>query len=291
MQASLIVPVYNAERTLWPLYERIDRQARLFNLDLEIVFVDDASTDGSLAILRDIERSSAAVVVVANSINRGQGNATLAGAAIAKHGVLVTLDDDLQHQPEDIPRLLAAFESCGPATLVMGVFNGKRRAFWRAMVGFGANAISNLFLDKPLPLRLTTFCVFNKSLCRDIAGDENRTVALITELVQAADKTLTVPLSISLDVQQLGNYTVQALFGLFLSRSRVYRFPRVLAWLSFCLLVTATTGALLLLCGLPMLFAGALWLVSFVASLLLTALALRMWRQAPGINRSRSSAD
>ena len=292
MQASLIVPVYNAETTLWPLYERIDRQTRLFDLDFEIVFVDDASTDGSLAILRDIERSSAKVVVVANSTNRGQGNATLAGAVIAKHGVLVTLDDDLQHQPEDIPRLLAVFERCDTATLVMGIFDARRRVFWRTVTGFGANAISNLFLDKPLPFRLTTFCVFNKALCRGIECSENSGMALVTELVQAADRTVTIPLSVSLDVQQPGNYAIRALVGLFLSRSRVYRLKRVLLWLSACLiLLAAATGALFLSRDLPSFFAGAVWLVSCLASLLLTALVVRMRRQASVINRSQGSTD
>jgi len=289
MQASLIVPVYNAETTLWPLYDRIDRQARMFDLDFEIVFVDDASTDGSLAVLRDIERSSTKVVVVANSVNRGQGNATLVGAGVARHDILVTLDDDLQHQPEDIPRLLTLFERGDAATLVMGIFDARRRVLWRTVVAIAANAISNLFLDKPLPFRLTTFCVFSKALCRSIPCSENG-VALITELVQAADRTVTVPLSVSCDVPQPGNYTIRALIGLFLSRSRVYRLKRVLLWLSACLILfAAATGALLVSQGLPSLFAGALWLVSCVTALLLAALVVRLRRQASTVSRSHGS--
>lgn len=281
MQASLIIPVYNAETTLWPLYQRIDRHARLFDLDFEIVFVDDASADGSLAILREIECRSANVVVVANSINRGQGNATLAGAVVASHDILVTLDGDLQHQPEDIPRLLAAFERCGPATLVMGVFKRQRRALWRSMVALGANAISNLFLDKPLPFRLTTFCVFSGTLCRGIERSENRGLALITELVQAAERTLTVPLSPGLDVHAPGNYTFRALFVLFLSRSSAYRFSRVLSWLAFFLILTvATAGLLPFSHGLQSLALVTLCMASLIAFSLLSLIVLQMRRQS-----------
>src|ERR1044072_7784406 len=62
MQVSVIVPVFNAAATLRSLSERIARVGLQSNLEFELVFVDDASTDGSLAILRDIAASSPGVV-------------------------------------------------------------------------------------------------------------------------------------------------------------------------------------------------------------------------------------
>jgi glycosyltransferase involved in cell wall biosynthesis len=287
MQVSLIVPVFNAEATLRPLFERIGRVRRQSDLDFEFVFVDDASTDGSLAILRDIRNNAANVVVIANPVNRGQAEATLAGIAIASNDIVVTLDDDLKHQPEDIPRMLALLDGAGPDSLVMGTFAAEHRALWRVVAGIGSNAISNLFLDRPLPLRLTPFCAFRKHLCEDFASDRNHGFALITELVQAADRTLTVRLLPGSD-RMASHYTLGPLFRLFMSRSSSYRLSRVLFGLAFCLLSTLTATLLLLRSPLyGCLIPGALWLASAVASLLLTMLAVRILRHGSGANRRR----
>lgn len=282
MQVSLIVPVFNAAATLRPLSERIARVGLQSDLQLELVFVDDASTDGSLAVLRDIANSSAGVVVVANPVNRGQAAATLAGIAMASNDIVITLDDDLKHQPEEIPRMLALLDGAGPNSLVMGIWAAEQRALWRIVAGIGSNAISNLFLDKPLPLRLTPFCAFRKQLCRGFDRDRDQGIALITELVQAADTTLTVRLHPGPD-RMASNYTLAALFRLFMSRSRCYRLTRVLFGLAFCLLVTlAATELLLRSQSYGALIVGALWLASTSASLLLTMLVIRMLRHRSG---------
>jgi glycosyltransferase involved in cell wall biosynthesis len=287
MQVSLIIPVFNAEAALRPLYERIAVIALQWNLEFELVFVDDASTDGSLAILHDIANGAANAVVIANPANRGQAKATLAGIAVASNDIVVTLDDDLKHQPEDIPRLLALLDGAGPDSLVIGVFDGERRALWRIVAAIGSNAISNLFLDKPLPLRLTPFCAFRKHLCRVIDRDRGRGIALITELVQAADRTLTVRLLPSSD-RMASHYTPASLFRLFMSRSSCYRLSRVLSGFVLCLLATAAaTGLLWRSQSYGSLIVGALWLASAAASLLLTVLVIRMLRHGSGANRRR----
>lgn len=282
MQVSVIVPVFNAAATLRSLSDRIARVGLQSNFEFELIFVDDASTDGSLAILRDIAASSPGVIVIANPVNRGQAAATLAGIFMARNDVLVTLDDDLKHQPEEIPGMLALLESAGPDSLVMGIFAAEQRALWRTVAAIGSNAISNLFLDKPLPLRLTPFCAFRKQLCRGLDRPRDQGIALITELVQAADSTLTVLLHPGSD-RMASNYTLAALFRLFMSRSSCYRLPRVLVGLACCLLATlAATELLLRSQSYGSLVAGALWLACVAASLLLTVLLVRMWRHGSG---------
>lgn len=290
MQVSLIVPVFNAEATLHPLFERIAGVALQSDLEFELVFVDDASTDGSLAILQDIASSAANVLVIANPVNRGQAEATLAGIGVAGHDIVVTLDD-LKHRPEDIPRMLALLDGAGPDALVIGIFAGERRALWRIVAAIGGNAISNLFLDKPLPLRMTTFCAFHKHLCRGLDRDRSHGIALITELVQTADRTLTVGLLPGSD-RMSSRYTPAALFRLFMSRSNSYRLTRVLLGLAFCWLAPlAATGLLLRSQSYGSLIAGALWLVSAAASLLLTMLVVRMLRRGSGASRRRDRSD
>jgi hypothetical protein len=165
---------------------------------------------------------------------------------------------------------------------VMGIFDGVQRALWRIWAGIGSNAISNLFLDKPLPMRMTTFCAFRKHLCRGIDRDRRHGVALITELVQAADKTLTVRL-LSGSGQVAGRYTFASLLRLFMSRSSSYRLTRVLLALAVGWLATlVVTGLLLRSQSYVSVILGTLWLASATASLLLTMLAIRMQRYGSG---------
>jgi glycosyltransferase involved in cell wall biosynthesis len=291
MQVSLIVPVFNAEATLRPLFERIAGIARQSGLEFELVFVDDASTDGSLAILRGLKADSANVVVIASPVNRGQSEATLAGIGAAGNDIVVTLDDDLKHRPEDIPRMLDLLDGAGPDCLVMGIFAAGQRALWRTMAGIGGNAISNLFLDKPLPLRMTTFCAFRKRLCRGLDRDRTHGMALITELVQAADRTMTVRLH-SGSGRVVSRYTLASLFRLFMSRSNSYRLTRVLSGFVVCVFATLVAAGLLLRSrSYGSLIVGALWLVSAAASLLLTMLVIRMLRDGSGVNRRRNRWD
>ena len=102
---SVVVPVYNAEATLDELVERIE--ATLDGTTFEIVLVDDGSADGSWQKIVALALDHASVRGLELSRNFGQHNALLAGVRAARCAVIVTMDDDLQHPPEEIPKLLA----------------------------------------------------------------------------------------------------------------------------------------------------------------------------------------
>lgn len=243
---SLVVPVFNSEKSLRRLHQEVAACTASQACDFQIVYVDDGSSDGSLAVLHDIARHSANVIVVEHAANRGQSKAMLTGIFAARSEIIVTLDDDLQHQPGDIRRLLAALESARPSTLVMGVADAIKRPLWRGALGIGANAISNLFLAKRLPLQLTTFCAFRKQLCAYFDPSSEHDLPLMTALVQAAGMTQTVPVHLNASSRGASRYGVALLIRLFLSRSRYYRMSKVLAWAVGAALVTLACAGLLL---------------------------------------------
>ncbi len=96
-ELSVIVPVYNGCSSLPRLYEELCEA--LQDVEHELIFVDDASTDGSLALLRELAGADARVTVLALRANRGQQESTLCGMAAAKGRYLANLDDDGQHPP------------------------------------------------------------------------------------------------------------------------------------------------------------------------------------------------
>lgn len=111
MHLSLIIPVYNEEESLRPLFEAIRRAIAPLRRSWEVIFVDDGSTDGSLAVLRDLAAGDARHVrVIALRRNFGQTAAITAGVDHSRGDIIVLLDADLQNDPADIPRLLAKLD-------------------------------------------------------------------------------------------------------------------------------------------------------------------------------------
>lgn len=106
---TCVIPVYNEHETLRPLVERIE--AALSGTPHRILFVDDGSTDGSREVLRALHGEYEGVDVILFRRNRGKTAALSAGFAEAATPYIVTLDADLQDDPKEIPRLLAALET------------------------------------------------------------------------------------------------------------------------------------------------------------------------------------
>src|SRR5438309_10132439 len=108
---SIVVTLYNEADSVEELYRRtvaaLDPGLRTF----ELIFVDDGSTDGTFAVLERLHAGDPRVRVVRFKRNFGQHPAMHAGFSRARGEVVVTMDGDLQNQPEDIPRLVAAVEA------------------------------------------------------------------------------------------------------------------------------------------------------------------------------------
>ncbi len=103
---SLVIPVFNEEPNLDPLYERLEPVLEKLGQPYEVIFVDDGSRDRSIEVMRRLQAKHDAVRVIQLNRNYGQHAAVTAGLNHARGDVIVTLDADLQNPPEEIPRLL-----------------------------------------------------------------------------------------------------------------------------------------------------------------------------------------
>ena len=104
---SVVVPVFNSEQTLDELVARLDTVLAEASRAFEIILVNDGSRDGSWDVVQRLAETHPSVGTVNLMRNYGQHNALLAGIRRAQHEIVVTIDDDLQNPPEEIPRLLA----------------------------------------------------------------------------------------------------------------------------------------------------------------------------------------
>jgi len=103
---SIVIPIHNEEPAILPLYDRLTMVLESLKRPYEILFVDDASSDRSFDLLANLVETDAHLKVLRLRRNFGQTAALAAGFDEAQGEVIVSLDGDLQHAPEDIPLLL-----------------------------------------------------------------------------------------------------------------------------------------------------------------------------------------
>ncbi len=125
---SAVIPVYNEEDNLWPLFDRLVAVLDAIGKPFEIVFTNDGSADRSSAILRELhERRPNEVRVIEFNGNFGQHMAIMAAFEYVRGEIVVTLDADLQNPPEDIPKLLEKIEQ---GFDVVGGYRRDRQDTW-----------------------------------------------------------------------------------------------------------------------------------------------------------------
>jgi glycosyltransferase involved in cell wall biosynthesis len=106
---SVVVPVFNEVESLPLLHPRLLQVLEGMSESVEIVYVDDGSSDGSIALLRQLRASCPMVSVVQFSRNFGKEQAITAGLQVARGEAVILMDADLQHPPECIPEMVAAW--------------------------------------------------------------------------------------------------------------------------------------------------------------------------------------
>ena len=107
---SIVIPIHNEEHSILPLYDRLTAVLEKLQRPYEILFVDDASGDRSFELLANLVETDGHLKVIRLRRNFGQTAALSAGFHESQGDVIVAMDGDLQHAPEDIPALLAKID-------------------------------------------------------------------------------------------------------------------------------------------------------------------------------------
>jgi undecaprenyl-phosphate 4-deoxy-4-formamido-L-arabinose transferase len=162
---SIVVTVLNEEGSVEELYRRT--AAALDGRPWELVFVDDGSTDGTFAALERLHARDARVRAVRLKRNFGQHPAMHAGLVRARGDAIVTMDGDLQNEPEDIPKLVAALER---ADVASGRRIGRRDAVSRTMPSRLVNGMLRRFTGVPISDFGCAFNGYRRSAIEPLLG-------------------------------------------------------------------------------------------------------------------------
>lgn len=161
---SIVIPVYNTTWVLGQLLQRIEQTfTSHIRQSYEIILVDDKSPNPETwPVVEALARSGQNVCAIQLARNFGQHAAILCGLAHAKGEYIITMDDDLQHAPEDIPALISLQEH----DVVIGQFLVKQHSWSRNLFSNTKAYFDRVLSGKPRNLRISTFCLIRRSIAQ-----------------------------------------------------------------------------------------------------------------------------
>lgn len=162
MKVSVAIPVYNSEKTLRLLVPRLIEAIRGMGHTSEIVCVDDRSRDASWTVLQELKAVHPGLKIARLARNSGQHSAVLCALTLSTGDIVVTMDDDLQHPPEEVPKLVRAVED-GPE-LVIGAYDDKKHSAFRNLGGRMVDSVLRRIFKLDSSIELTSFRAMSRPL-------------------------------------------------------------------------------------------------------------------------------
>jgi glycosyltransferase involved in cell wall biosynthesis len=172
MRISVVIPVYNEKHTIRELLRRVQE----VNLEKEVIIVDDCSTDGTLEVLKSLERASN-LKIFYHPHNMGKGAALREGFKHVTGDIVIVQDADLEYDPQEYPVLIDPIVK-GKADVVFGsrFMGGPHRVlyFWHYVGNKVLTTLSNMCTDLNLSDMETCYKVFKADVIRRVQLEQNR---------------------------------------------------------------------------------------------------------------------
>jgi undecaprenyl-phosphate 4-deoxy-4-formamido-L-arabinose transferase len=207
---SVVVPVYNSEGSLRALAARLEPILREHAGEFELILVNDGSRDGSWRVVQELAQQHPWIRGLDLMRNYGQHNALLCGIRVARFDLVLTMDDDLQHPPEEVPKLLKEFAR--GFDVVYGTPAQEPHGFLRSL----ASRMTKLALQKSMGAdtarKVSAFRVLRTNLREGFADFRGQFVSIDVLLTWSTTRFAAV--EVRHDPREIGasNYTYRKLF-------------------------------------------------------------------------------
>jgi glycosyltransferase involved in cell wall biosynthesis len=204
-----VVPAYNSELSLPELVRRLQPVLDAAVTEYELILVDDGSRDGTWRVIEDLARDHAWVKGVHLMRNYGQYNAVLCGIRLARYELTVTMDDDLQHPPEEIPKLLEKLTA--DKDVVYGTPAQEQHGLWRNAASQVTKFTLQSAMGAPMARKASPFRVFRTRLREAFAGFDGPYVSIDVLLTWGTTRFDAVEVRHEARASGTSNYTFRKL--------------------------------------------------------------------------------
>lgn len=209
---SIVVPVYNSEPTLEELYERVRKVfEETIKQDFELILVDDSSRDQSFKKMEELREKDKRVKIIQMAKNFGQHPALLCGFECAKGDFIITMDDDLQHPPEEISKMVQVMEQRDDVDVIIASYEGRKHNFIRKLGTKLSVYATSKMLKKNKDLEITSFRLIRRFIVEAILGMNIRLPQIGNLLVQTSNRIINVPVRHDARKHGKSNYTFREL--------------------------------------------------------------------------------
>jgi glycosyltransferase involved in cell wall biosynthesis len=206
MNLSIVVPIYKGESFIEPLVAQLSKTLPTFSKQYEIILVNDGSPDNSWPLIQDLVSKSDCVRGISMMRNYGQHNATLCGVRAARYEVVVTMDQDLQHPPQEIPLLLAKLAE--GYDVVYGAPRKLPQALWRNVMTASIKWMLAKVIGLPSVHNVSAFRAFRTNLREAFANFQSPSLILDVLLSWGTTRFTSVPVNIAQAERTNYNFTM-----------------------------------------------------------------------------------
>jgi glycosyltransferase involved in cell wall biosynthesis len=165
---SVVVPAYKSRESLPLLVQRLEAVLDQSGQSFEIIIVDDASPDDTWEIAKRLKNGCPRVKIARLLRNSGQHNALLCGFSIARGTIVVTMDDDLQNPPEEVPKLVSAIKR--GYDLAIGAYDRKQHSMGRNWGSRMVDSVQRRIFNLPADFQLTSFRAVRKVVVDNVVA-------------------------------------------------------------------------------------------------------------------------
>lgn len=209
---SVVVPVYNSEQTLEELYTRVKKTfEETIKEDFELILVDDSSRDNSFSVMESLRARDKRVRIIQMAKNFGQHPALLCGFSFACGDFIVTMDDDLQHPPEEIPKMVNVMNEREDVDVIIAKYEGRKHNLIRKLGTRLSVYATSKMLKKDPNLEITSFRLIRRFVIEAITNMDVHYPQIGNLLIQTSNRIVNV--EVRHDARKFGasNYTFRHL--------------------------------------------------------------------------------